>query len=132
MFYNVSRHQPRPTLCMFLTDPVQPERFYKNLCYSFIHSVSPSVILFLQIFKTSLLSNLKSYEADILRDCSPPTTCHMSCMCQMSHVMGHMSHFIFFLQSDGASCQRVCYQQGLPRLVNHYTPRTINIQVHIV
>ena len=27
-----------------------------------------------------------------------------------------MSH-IFFLQSGGASCWRVCYQRGLPRLV---------------
>ena len=71
-------------------------------------------------------------------------TCHVSLvMCRVSHVMGqvshvichmssvicHMSHVIcrvsnvmcqvshFFGPSGGASRARVCYQQGLPRLV---------------
>ena len=69
-----------------------------------------------------------------MRECSPPTTCHMSCFkCQVSHVRCHMSGVIcwvsgvkcififciyFFLQSGGASRWRVFYQQGLSRLVN--------------
>ena len=54
--------------------------------------------------------------------------CHVSCvLCHVSRVTCHMSHvtwkkkkkffcFSFFL-SGGASLSRVCYQQGLPRLV---------------
>ena len=65
--------------------------------------------------------------AEILRDCSPPTTCHMSrVMCPVSHVMCHVLHvlchvsfflFFFFRQSGEAYQWRVCYQRGLPRLV---------------
>ena len=70
--------------------------------------------------------------AEVLRECSPPTMSHMSYVtCHMSHVMRHMSHVtchvscvpcIFssdFLcwKSGGAGRLRVCYQQGLPRLV---------------
>ena len=40
--------------------------------------------------------------------------CHVTG--DMCHVTGYMGH-IFFLQSCGASRSRVCYQQGLPRLV---------------
>ena len=59
----------------------------------------------------------------------PPTchvsgvTCHVSCvMCHVSRVTCHLSHvtFIsssFFQQRVGAGWWRVCYQQGLPRLV---------------
>ena len=60
--------------------------------------------------------------------------CHMSCVmfhmsgvrchvahvtCQVSHVMYQLfsSFFFLFWQSGGASWWRVCYQQGLPRLV---------------
>ena len=48
-----------------------------------------------------------------MRECSPPTTCHMTC------VTCHMSCFLllFFLQSGEAYRWRVCYQRGLPRLV---------------
>ena len=52
---------------------------------------------------------------------------HVSCvMCQVSRVTCHVSHDTFFfklflsnifLLSGGASRWRVCYQQGLPRLV---------------
>ena len=59
-----------------------------------------------------------------MREGSPPTTCHMSCvtsqgshvMCQVSGVRCQckMSHFYFFWQSGGI---RFCYQQGLPHLV---------------
>ena len=52
--------------------------------------------------------------------------CHMSdvtCLvsgvtCQVSGVMCiFVFIFFFFKQSDGASCWRVCYPRGLPRLV---------------
>ena len=48
-------------------------------------------------------------------------TYHMSRVtCPMSRVMCHMSHIlflIFFGQSGEAYWWRVCYQRGLPRLV---------------
>ena len=47
----------------------------------------------------------------MLTQCSPPMTCHVSC------VTCHISHVIFLLQIGAASRWRVCYQQGLPRLV---------------
>ena len=64
----------------------------------------------------------------MLRECSPPQTCHVSCvMCHMSRVMCHMSQvtchmsffyfYFFFGQSGEAYWWRVCYQRGLPRLV---------------
>ena len=38
--------------------------------------------------------------------------------CQVSHIRCHMSFFSFFFrQSSEASQLRVCYKQGLPRLV---------------
>ena len=61
--------------------------------------------------------------------------CHVSCVtCHVSPVTCHVSpvtcnflFFIFFIlkkigQSGGASCRRVCYQRGLPRLVLQYLP----------
>ena len=62
-----------------------------------------------------------------MRECSPSTTCHMSCVtCHMSCVMCHMSHVIcqvpqlkknmVFLQKVGARRWRVCYQVRLLRL----------------
>ena len=79
------------------------------------HWLIHSVILFLQTFKTSLHPNLKSKGAEILRENSCPTMCHIS------GVMFHVSHvifsFSFFGQSSEASWWRVCYQRGLPRLV---------------
>ena len=43
-------------------------------------------------------------------------TCHMSCvMCHLSRVR----FLIFFISLSGEASQgRVCYQRGLPRLVN--------------
>ena len=60
--------------------------------------------------------------AEILRECSPPTTCHMShvachvsrVMCHMSCVACHMSYVTFFLQCGEAYWWRVCHQWGLP------------------
>ena len=71
------------------------------------------------------MPNRKSCGAEILRVCSPPTMCNMSCvmfqvshvMCQVSGVTGQVSCVNFFLQSDGASRGMVCYQRGPPRLV---------------
>ena len=65
----------------------------------FIHSVSPWA------FSSQSWRYHKSQarELQFLRECSPPTTCHMSwatchvlCVaCLMSHVMCHMSQFLF-------------------------------------
>ena len=51
------------------------------------------------IFKTPSLPSRKKYGPDILRECSPPTICHMShvmCHTQMLHVMCPVSHVTFF------------------------------------
>ena len=42
----------------------------------FILSISQRMILFLQTFKISAHPNRKSWKADMLRECSSPTTCH--------------------------------------------------------
>ena len=81
--------------------------------------------------------------AEILREFSPPTACHMShvtchmsgvrCQvsrvtCHVSHVMCHMYFFLllfFFSQSGEAYRLRVCYQRGLPRLV--FTQMNLNL-----
>ena len=47
-------------------------------------------MLFLQIFKTSVHPNRKSQRAEILRECSSPTTCHIS------GVRCHLFYFIFY------------------------------------
>ena len=68
--------------------------------------------------------------ADILKECSPPTTCHMSgVMCQVSVlrclvscVRCHVSNiyiYIWFRQCGWACGWRVCYQRDLPRLASH-------------
>ena len=60
-------------------------------------------------------------------------TCHMAHVtCHMSHVTCHMSHVTYlvshilchflFVQNDGASQWRVCYQRGLPRQVFFHAP----------
>ena len=93
---------------------------------SFIYS-------FINWFRESSFSSRSSnhFPAQTVRECSPNTTWHMSCVichvsyvtCHMSHVTCHMSFclFLFFFgQSGGASCWRVCYQRGLPRLFCFY------------
>ena len=63
---------------------------------------------------------------EILREGSPPHTCHVSGVtCHVSPVTCHMSRVRFYFfwgggQSGEASQGRVCYQRGLPRLV-YYT-----------
>ena len=87
---------------------------------AFINSLSCP---FVHTFKTLSIPNCKNCGADILRECSSLTMCHMShAMFQVSHVRCHMSFFCFLLlfyfgHSGGASPWRVCYQWGLPRLV---------------
>ena len=79
-----------------LTDPLQPGLFYKtplSLIPSFINSLSNSLILFLQIFKTPSLPNHMSQEPEVLRESAPPSMCHMSRVtCHMSCVTCHVSH----------------------------------------
>ena len=95
--------------------------------------ITRHIILLYQSFSESVSQpfppNHKPDElgAEILRECSLPTTCHMSHVaCHMSHVMCHVScvmchmspfFFLFFGQSGKAYWSRVCYQRGLPRLV---------------
>ena len=88
---------------------------------SFIHC---RLILF-RIFKTLTIPNLKSWGAEILRECSRRTMCHMSCTrCQVSGVRCHMpgvrwqvSGVIFFFDTKW---WRVCCQRSLSGLVSIY------------
>ena len=62
--------------------------------------------------------NRKSYGAEIFRECSPYTVCHIShVLCYILHITCHtypvtlhVSCVIFFLQSCGASSKKVYYQ----------------------
>ena len=62
----------------------------------------------------------------MLREGSPPPTCHLSyVLCHVSHVTRHMSNvFIYFLtfvyKNREASYWRVCYLWVRPRLVFKY------------
>ena len=63
-----------------------------RIVHSFIHSliqwVLICVILLIKIFKTLFIPNRKSWEAEVLKECSPPTMCHMTyATCHMSWVM---------------------------------------------
>ena len=82
--------------------------WYSRGCFTntFVtHSWSQSVIIFLQTSKTSFHPNRKSKGAEIFRECSPPTICHVSHVtchmlhvtCQVSHGMCHMSHVICYM-----------------------------------
>ena len=106
-----------PTFISYLrlvTDPVQPGLFYNHLC-PLIDWLSDSSFSS-NIFQTLSIPNRKSYGAEIFRDCSSHTMCHVS------RIMCHLSHVFFFIrkkiwQSGVASRWRVCYQRDLPRLV---------------
>ena len=94
-----------------------------------VYRTAPATPGLLNIFKALWIPNHKSWGAEILRECSPPSTCHMSGVrCHVSYVRCHVSgvtcqvscvtFFYFFVwQSGEASRWRVCYQRGLPRLV---------------
>ena len=59
-----------------------------------------------------------------MRECSPPKTCHVSCVtCHVSNVTCHF----FFGQSGEAHRGRICYQWNLPSLV--FLLNTILFQV---
>ena len=62
--------------------------------------------------KTLSFPNRKSWRAEILREGSPPPTCHMSCVtCHASHVIRHVSHVGFHW--------RVCYRWGCTPSMSH-------------
>ena len=58
----------------YLTDPVDLGLFYKHLC----HSLIDKLILLYRILKTLCIPNWKSWWAEVLKECSPPTMCYMS------------------------------------------------------
>ena len=67
--------------------------FYKHLRHSIVHYLIHSLILLFRIFQTLFIPNRKSWAAEILRDCSPPTMCHMSHFtCNVSYVRCQVSH----------------------------------------
>ena len=69
----------------------------------------------LQLLRKFIISQ---YRRALLRECSPPTTWHMSSvMCRMSFVTCNFFLFLFYWQSGEAYWWRVCYQRGLHRLV---------------
>ena len=63
-----------------------------SLINSLIHSLTDPLV---HNLRTLSIPSRKSWEGDILRECSLPpcVTCHMSyVMCHMSHIMCHNSH----------------------------------------
>ena len=81
-----------------------------SLIHSFIPSLTQSVILCENIFRTPSLPNHKSYEAEIWKEGSPPPPdmCHVSCVtCQVSHVMyQYMYIYTFF---SGKTSRRMVF-----------------------
>ena len=74
---------------LLLTEPVQLGLFTNTFV---IHNSSQRLILFLQIFKAPSLQNRISQGPAILRECSPPSMCHMSHFtCRVSYVTCPMS-----------------------------------------
>ena len=64
-------------------------------------------VLSFRIFNSLSIPKCKSWGAEILRECSPPTMRQMPrIMCQLSSVT-YIYFFFFFLQSGGASRGRV-------------------------
>ena len=62
--------------------------------WSDLYFLSTFLNTFLRLLVTQNLYDLKSQGDEILRECSTPTTCHVTC--GMSHVTWHVSHVIFF------------------------------------
>ena len=58
---------------------------------SFSHSLTDSLVLFLQILKTPSLQNSIGSRSEVFRECLPPSMYHMSHVtCYMSHVISHV------------------------------------------
>ena len=77
----------------WLKDAVYPGLFYKHL-----HNwITDRVISCESIFITTSLPNLRSWRAEILRECLPPPTRHLSCgTCHVSCTICHVSLFSSF------------------------------------
>ena len=81
------------------------------------------------VLKIPILATIEIHEIGtdhlglVLRECLPPS-CHVSGVrCQVSCVTFSLYFFLLFSgQSGGASCWRVCYHWGLPRLVYFVSP----------
>ena len=106
--------------CIFKECPKSAKRCKKrqkgpkgaNKCKKKFQKVPKRAIIsvfpvFLPIFKTSSLPKHKSYQTEVFRGCSSPTTCHMSnvrCQvsgvgCQVSLVMCHVSGVVCLYQT---------------------------------
>ena len=69
-----------PSYILFLAGTSkQSEIHYMKKMRQTLHQYL-TVIIFFQTFKTSLHISGKSWGAEILRECSPATTCHMPCV----------------------------------------------------
>ena len=74
------------------------------------------------VFKILLNPNRDSYRADILRECSPPTTCHMSCaMCHMSRVRCQVSGVTCHVSGVTCRASKSCRRADarLRKIVEH-------------
>ena len=94
--------------------PVRPSK-----CPKFDTNMMLWELNLVKIFNTLHIPNCRSWAAEILRECSPPTMCHMSCVrCQVPGVKCFFLFlFIFiFFWSHQANRGKVCYQRGLPRI----------------
>ena len=75
----------------------RPGLFYKDPFDSF-SNLSHSIILCENILNNPSFRNRKSYGAKLLRESSPPPTCHVSGVkCHASHIMCHMSHVTYHM-----------------------------------
>ena len=84
----------------YLTDPVLPGLFYKHLCHSFSTKSS----------KHHKSQAIRARDLKILHNVH-----HLSRVtCQVSQ---DIFLYIFFGQTGGFSCLRVCYPWGIPHLV---------------
>ena len=87
-----------PTPCV--TDPTQICSFCNSGTDIYRFKIPG---LAMDVLETPSLPNCTSYGSEILRECSPPATCHLSHVtchvlqftCHVSHVMCHLSIVIY-------------------------------------